>query len=90
MQVHRHWVACHGNSAPQAEECGKWLKDRREEGFRITAMAGGPGGGALYVLSKGTPYTHQVYWVNLHLSHSIHARCCKDCVRHDRPSALCP
>lgn len=45
--------------------------ERWEEGFYITAMAGGQQGASLVVMSKGTPYTQQSYkvrWPDIQIS----------------------
>ncbi len=76
VQVCGHWLESYGNFALNQDQAEKWIKSQRDDGFSITAMAGDAWGASLVVMSKGTPYTHQVYKVNLQPSMFIAQRGC--------------
>ena len=66
VQVCGHWLYSHGDSALNRVLAERWIKSRRDEGFSITAVAGGAWGASLVVMSKGTLYTDQTYMVHMH------------------------
>jgi len=62
----------------------EWIKERWEEGYHITSMAGSSSGASLVVMSKGTPYTEQSYkvsdffpfkWISKKWKEGFHVTC---------------
>ena len=76
--MYGHWLEGYGNSALDQDHAAaeKWIKSCRDAGFSITAVAGGAAGASLVVMSKGTPYTHQVYKVHMQPSMLVAQRGC--------------